>query len=111
MKIKNLLQDVLGGVFGVVGMVISLVRGGKGAITTGAAPPLGKSSGREEPTKSKGGAKGKKTEQLAAKKKKVKKPVTARKATPAPAKQAKQVGDTAPAKRPKKAVAAKGVKA
>jgi hypothetical protein len=85
MKIKKLMQDVLGGALGVVGMIVSLVRGGKGGAATGDLPARGKSPGRKKPPVARGGTKEAEARHPAVvKKKKAGKPVAARKATPAP---------------------------
>jgi hypothetical protein len=84
-KINKLMQDVLGGALGVIGMIVSLVRGGKKGAAPGALPAREKGLGRKKPPVAKGGMKEAEEKHPAVvKKKRAGKPVAARKATPAP---------------------------
>jgi hypothetical protein len=121
MKIKKLMQDVLGGALGVVGMIVSLVRGGKEGAAPGDLPARGNGPGRKKTPVATGGTKEAEAKHPAVfKKKRAGKPVTARKATPAPATgkggavaqatRAEQAAAAIPSKGGNKAVAGKGAK-
>jgi hypothetical protein len=105
MKIRKLLQDVLGGALGFVGMIVSLVRGGK--------PKATSTEVRGDGEKEKGGGKRGEAEEKGkhraiVRKKTAKKQETAKKTAPAkvpkkavppiPAKSAKKVASAASAK-------------
>ena len=107
MKIQKLLQDVLGGALGFVGMIVSLVRGGRPKVTSTEARV------HNEKEKGKHGT--------IVRKKTAKKQEAARKTAPAkvpkkavlaiPAKSAKKVAPAASAKAAKKVVPAAPAKA
>lgn len=116
MNITKKLQDMLGGALGIVRIIVSLLRGGKGGAAAAGRPAKGKGTGSKRPTVAKretGETKAKHS--AVVKKKKVRKPVAARKATPpsvtgkggtaAPATRVKQVATSVPVKGGKKAVA------
>ena len=85
MNIMNKLKDILGGALGFVGMVVSLLRGGKGGTAAAGRPAKGKGTGSKKPPVAKGETEEAKARHSAvAKKKKAGKPVAARKATPPP---------------------------
>ena len=116
MNIMNKLKDILGGALGFVGMVVSLLRGGKEGAAAADRPAKGKGTGSKKPPAAKGETEEAKARHSAvAKKKKAGKPVAARKATStpvagtgdtaAPAAQVKQAAASVSGKGGKKAVA------
>jgi hypothetical protein len=97
MKIRKLLQDVLGGALGFVGMIVSLARGGKGSAKPKATSTEARGDGEKEKAGRKRGDREEKGKNVAiVRKKTAKKKATAKKA--APAKSVKKVAPVAPAK-------------
>lgn len=91
MKIQKLMQDVLGGVLGVVGMIASLVRGDKKGAAPGDLPARGK--GPKPPAVKEITKETEVKHPAVIKKKRAGKPLAARKAPPAPT--AEKVGAAA----------------
>jgi len=107
MNIMNKLKDMLGGALGVVGMIVSLLRGGKEGAAAAGRPAEGKGTGSKKAPVAKG-EKAKAKPSDVVKEKRVGKPVAARKAPPPPV--ADKGGTAAPATRVKQAAASVLVK-
>jgi hypothetical protein len=109
MNIMKKLKDILEGALGFVGMIVSLLRGGKEGAAAAGPPAKGKGTGSKKPPAAKGGTEEAKAKHSAvAKKKKAGKPVAARKATPPQV--AGKRGTSAPATQVKQAAASVSVK-
>ena len=107
MKVRKLLQDILGGALGFVGMIVSLARGGKPkAISTEVRGEGEKEKGKHVAIVRKKTAKKQETARKTAPSKAPKKAVLA-----TPAKSAKKVAPAASAKGAKKAIPAVPAKA